>query len=150
MLRRSKRSIEDATKIVQLHGENIAIYPVDDTNPRLCNEIELIVNKLQPENIFLPLRSGQDIQYPWKAIADFHLWPPKSNDRINCLYETNDDERNKIRKNLKENKSEVEEEMTEAKRSQIHYYENCLIHNRIPFADIRAAFDTAAESVFGT
>ena len=60
-MRRSKRSIEDGTKIVKLNGENIAIYPIDETNPKLCNEIELIVKKLQPENIFLPLRSGQNI-----------------------------------------------------------------------------------------
>ena len=66
---------------------------------------------------------------------------------MNCLYETDEDERNKIRKNLKENK--LDEEMSEATRSQIHYYENCLIHNRIPFADIRAAFDTTAENVIG-
>ena len=61
---------------------------------------------------------------------------------MSCLYETNDDERNKIRKNLKENK--LDEETSQATRSQIHYYENCLIHNRIPFPEIRAAFDTAA------
>ena len=40
--------------------------------------------------------------------------------------------------------------MSEAMRSQIHYYENCLIHNRIPFADVRAAVDSAAENVLGT
>ena len=62
MLRRSKRSIDDTTQIVKLNGD-IAIYPVDDTNPKLCNEIEIIVNKLQPENIFLPLRSSQNIQF---------------------------------------------------------------------------------------
>ena len=67
---------------------------------------------------------------------------------MSCLYETNEDERNKIRKNLKENK--LDGETSDATRSQIYYYENCLIHNRIPFAEIRAAFDTAAENVFGT
>ena len=66
------------------------------------------------------------------------------------MYETNEDERNRIRKTLKENKSADEEEMSESKRSQIRYYENCLIRDRIPFAEIRAAFDTAAENVFGT
>ena len=60
-MRKTKRSIEDGTKIVKLNGENIAIYPIDETNPELCNEIELIVNQLQPENIFLPLRLGQNI-----------------------------------------------------------------------------------------
>ena len=59
-VRKTKRSIEDGTKMVKLNGENIAIYPIDETNPKLCNEIELIVKKLQPENIFLPLRSGQN------------------------------------------------------------------------------------------
>ena len=67
MLRRSKRSIEDTTQIVKLNGD-IAIYPVDDTNPRLCNEIELIVNKLQPENIFLPLRSSQNIHFNYNLM----------------------------------------------------------------------------------
>jgi hypothetical protein len=71
----------------------------------------------------------------------------KSHDRINCLYETNEDERTKIRKNLKENK--LDEKTSETTKSQIHYYENCLIQNRIPFSDIRAAFDTAAETVLG-
>ena len=66
------------------------------------------------------------------------------------MYETNEDERNRIRKTLKENKSGEEKEMSDAKRSQIQYYENCLTHDRIPFAEIRAAFDTAAENVFGT
>jgi hypothetical protein len=61
LMRRKKRSIEEVTKIVKLNGENIAIYPIDETNPKLCNEIELIVNKLQPDNIFLPLRLGQNI-----------------------------------------------------------------------------------------
>ena len=59
-VRKTKRSIEDGTKIVKLNGENIAIYPIDETNPKLCYEIQLIVKKLQPENIFLPLRSGQN------------------------------------------------------------------------------------------
>ena len=59
-VRKTKRSIEDGTKIVKLNGDKIAIYPIDETNPKLCNEIELIVKKLQPENIFLPLRSGQN------------------------------------------------------------------------------------------
>lgn len=67
---------------------------------------------------------------------------------MSCLYETNEDERNKIRKNLKENK--LDGDSSENTRSQIHYYENCLIHNRIPFAEIRAAFDTAVENVLGT
>ena len=71
----------------------------------------------------------------------------KSHDRINCLYESNEDEKNKIRKSLKENK--LEEETSERARSQIYYYENCLINNRIPFADIRTAFSTAAENVIG-
>ena len=66
------------------------------------------------------------------------------------MYETNEDERNKIRKTLKEKHLLENEEMSDATRSQIHYYENCLIHNRIPFADVRAAFDTAAENVLGT
>ena len=79
-----------------------------------------------------------------------HLLTEKSHDRVNCLYETNEDERNKIRKTLKEKHLLENEEMSEAMRSQIHYYENCLIHNRIPFADVRAAFDTAAENVLGT
>ena len=79
-----------------------------------------------------------------------HLLTEKSHDRVNCLYETNEDERNKIRKTLKEKHLLEKEEMSEAMRSQIHYYENCLIHNRIPFADVRAAFDTAAENVLGT
>ena len=60
-LRKSKRSKElshSLNGIVTLNKENIAIYPIDETNPNLCNQIQSIITELQPENIFLPLRSG--------------------------------------------------------------------------------------------
>ena len=60
-LRKSNRSKDlnhSLNEIVTLNNENIAIYPIDETNPNLCNQIQSIITKLQPENIFLPLRSG--------------------------------------------------------------------------------------------